>query len=409
MTPPSDRLSPEQALRYARQVSLPGIGVDGQRRLLDATVALVGVGGLGCPSALYLAAAGVGRLILVDGDRVDASNLHRQVLYGTADVGRPKAEAAAERLRVLNPDVALEVRAVRLDASNAKEFLAPADVVLDGSDNFPTRFLVSDACVLLGKPNAHGSVSRFEGQASFFDSRSGPCYRCLHPEPPPPGLVPSCAEAGVLGILPGLVGCLQATEVVKYLLGIGEGLSGRLVLYDALSLQFRELRLKKDPDCPSCGKAPTIRELRDLDGYCRCRAAESPAAKSPAVPAPAAAAPAPRGTRRPPEPEEPLEVTPESLHDRMAKEDPPLLVDVREDWEVGFGMLPGAVHIPLGSIPARWKEIPPDRDVVVYCHGGMRSWQAMQFLRSRGLSRVASLEGGTEAWSTRVDPSLPRY
>jgi adenylyltransferase/sulfurtransferase len=394
LAPQDDRLSPEQARRYARQLSLPGLGSEGQRRLLDATVAIVGVGGLGCPAALYLAAAGVGRMVLVDGDRVDASNLHRQVLYGTGDVGRPKVEAAAERLRQLNPDVAVEARPVRLAADNAREILGPADIVLDGSDNFPTRFLVSDACVLLGKPNAHGSVFRFEGQVSFFDARSGPCYRCLHPEPPPPGLVPSCAEAGVLGILPGVVGCLQATETVKYLLGIGEGLAGRLVVYDALSMTFRELRLGKDPACPSCGANPSIRELTDLEGYC------APGAASGDAPAAAAAGPGR---------ETPVEVSAEELRDLLATESPPLLVDVREDWEAGMGMLPGAVHIPLATIPGRWKEIPADREVVVYCHGGMRSFQAMQFLRSRGLGRVASLEGGTEAGSTRVDPSLPRY
>jgi adenylyltransferase/sulfurtransferase len=403
---PTDRLTPEQARRYARQVSLPGIGVEGQRRLLDSTVALVGVGGLGCPAALYLAAAGVGRLVLIDGDRVDASNLHRQVLYGPADEGRPKVEAAAEHLRAMNPDAVVDARPVRLAAANARELLGSADVVIDGSDNFPTRFLVSDACVLLGKPNAHGSVYRYEGQASFFDSRSGPCYRCLHPAPPPPGLVPSCAEAGVLGVLPGLIGCLQATEVVKYLLGIGEGLSGRLVVYDALSLQFRELRLQKDPDCPSCGRNPSIRDLVDLDGY--CRAAEAPVDASAGAPA-AAVPPGPAEAAPPGGGGTPLELSPEDLRDRLDAGDAPLLVDVREDWEVGFGMLPGAVHIPLGTIPSRWKEIPADREVVVYCHGGMRSWQAMQFLRSRGLARVASLEGGTEAWSTRVDPSLPRY
>jgi adenylyltransferase/sulfurtransferase len=360
------------------------MGAEGQARLLGATVALVGVGGLGCPGALYLAAAGVGRLVLIDGDRVDPSNLHRQVLYGTSDVGRPKVEAAAERLRDLNPGVRVDAHAVRLDASNARALLGEADIVADGTDNFPTRYLVNDACVLLGKPNAHGSIFRYEGQVSFFDARSGPCYRCLHPEPPPPGLVPSCAEAGVLGILPGVVGCLQATEVLKFLLGIGEGLSGRLLVYDALALSFRELRLKKDPACPVCGTSPSIKELADLEGYC-------------------AAPPPPEETEVPPE------LTPEEVRDRLGGPKPPLLVDVREEWEAGLGMLPGALHIPLGSIPVRWKEIPADREVVVYCHGGMRSWQAMQFLRAKGLARTASLEGGTEAWSTRIDPSLPRY
>ncbi len=386
MTPSDTRLGPDDARRYARQLSLPGMGADGQARLLGATVALVGVGGLGCPSALYLAAAGVGRLVLIDGDRVDPSNLHRQVLYGTSDVGRPKVEAAAERLADLNPSVRVEAHAVRLDASNARDLLASADIVADGSDNFPARYLVNDACVLAGKPNAHGSVFRYEGQVSFFDARSGPCYRCLHPEPPPPGLVPSCAEAGVLGILPGVVGCLQATEVLKFLLGIGEGLAGRLVIYDALALTFRELRLRKDPDCPVCGRAPTIRELADIGGYC--------------MPAPAPA---------PVESDVPPERSPEEVRDLLEGGSPHLLVDVREDWEAALGMLPGALHVPLGALPSRWREIPADRDVVVYCHAGMRSWQAMQFLRSKGLARVASLEGGTEAWSTRIDPSLPRY
>jgi adenylyltransferase/sulfurtransferase len=346
----------------------------------------VGVGGLGCPAALYLAAAGVGRLLLVDGDAVDPSNLHRQVLYTPADVGRPKVEAAAARLRALNPDVAIEAFPVRLAAANAREILGPADAVLDGSDNFPCRFLVSDACVLLGKPNVHGSVFRFEGQASLFDARSGPCYRCLHPEPPPPGLVPSCAEAGVLGILPGLVGALQATETVKLLLGIGEGLGGRLVVYDALSLTFRELRLRRDPACPSCSPGKGVRELRDYEGA--CEAGRTPIAA---------------GGETPPE------FTPEEVRDRLAGAAPPLLLDVREPWEVDLGALPGALVMPLGEIPSRWKEIPPDREVVVYCHGGIRSLQAMRFLRAKGLGRVASLEGGTDAWSTRIDPSLPRY
>ncbi len=384
-------LTPAQARRYARQLSLPGMGAEGQRRLLSSTVVLVGAGGLGCPAALYLAAAGVGRLVLVDGDLVDESNLHRQVLYGTGDVGRSKAEVAAERLRALNPDCAVEPRVERLTAGNARALLAGADVVADGSDNFPTRFLVNDACVLLGLPNAHGSIFRYEGQASFFDARSGPCYRCLHPEPPPPGLVPSCAEAGVLGVLPGVVGCLQATEVVKHLLGVGESLSGRLVLYDALGLTFRELRLRKDPSCPVCGERPRIHELADLEGYC-----------SPTVPA---GAQEKQGTAQ----EHPASVEAEDLRDLLAGGDPPVLVDVREDWEFGMGALPGAVHIPLGTLPEKWAEIPRERPVVVYCHAGLRSWEAMQYLRARGLARVASLAGGSDAWSARVDPSLPQY
>jgi adenylyltransferase/sulfurtransferase len=394
VTPSTPDWTPDQARRYARQLSLPGLGTEGQKRLLSSTVALVGVGGLGCPAALYLAAAGVGRLVLVDGDRVDGSNLHRQVLYGTADVGRPKVEVAAERLRGINPDVTVEAHFTRLDAANAREILADSDVVADGSDNFPTRFLVNDACVLLGKPNAHGSVYRYEGQVSFFDSRKGPCYRCLHPEPPPPGLVPSCAEAGVLGILPGVVGCLQATEVVKYLLGIGEGMGGRLLVYDATTLRFRELKVSKDPACPVCGPKATIRELRDIEGY--CRPGEEPAAGGEA--------------ESEEDSEFPPEIEPEALQQRLeGGRDLPLLVDVRDDWEVGIGTLPEALHMPLPTVPDRWRELPADRDVVVYCHAGVRSWQAMQFLRSRGLRRVFSLAGGADAWSTRIDPSLPRY
>jgi len=369
---------PALARRYARQVSLPGLGAEGQRRLLGSKVVLVGVGGLGSPAALYLAAAGVGRLVLVDGDRVEESNLHRQVLFGTADVGRPKAEVAAERLRALNPDCAAEARPVRLDASNAKELLADADVVADGSDNFPTRYVVNDACVLLGKPNAHGSIFRYEGQVSFFDPRRGPCYRCLHPEPPPPGLVPNCAEAGVLGVLPGVIGCLQATEVLKHLLGAGDLLLGRLLVYDALALRFRELRLRKDPACPACGENPSIRELRDLEGYCE-------AGETPPV------------------------LEPEDVRDRLRGPGAPLLVDVRDGWEVEIGTLPGALHLPLSSLGERWRELPQDREIVVYCHAGMRSFEAMRFLRSKGMRRVASLAGGADAWSERIDPALPRY
>jgi adenylyltransferase/sulfurtransferase len=383
-------LRPDQALRYARQLSLPAVGAEGQARLLDATVALVGVGGLGSPLALYLAAAGVGRLILIDADRVERSNLHRQILYGTSDEGRLKVEAAAERLRDLNADTVIEAHAVRLDASNVMELLADADVVADGSDNFPTRYLVSDACVLLRKPNAHGSIHRFEGQVSWFDSRTGPCFRCLHPEPPPPGLVPSCAEAGVLGALPGVVGSMQATEVLKHLLRAGESLSGRLILYDALSMTFRELRLRKDPDCPACGPASTLRKPTDLEGYCTT------------PPAPAVSTPEPAT-------EFPAVLDAMELQQLLDGADAPLVLDVREDWEFHMGSLPGARHMPLHVIPARWQELPSERAIVTVCHMGVRSHDAMRFLRSRGFPRVASLDGGTEAWSALIDPSLPRY
>ena len=386
---------PEQARRYARQLSLPGVGTGGQRRLLDASVALVGVGGLGSPMALYLAAAGVGRLVLVDGDAVDATNLHRQVIYGTGDVGRPKVEVAAERLRERNPDVRVEAHAVALEAANALELLGDVDVVADGSDNFPTRYLVNDACVLLGKPNAHGSIYRFEGQVSWFDAPSGPCYRCLHPDPPPPGLVPSCAEAGVLGALPGVIGCLQATEVLKHILGAGENLSGRLLVYDALAMTFRELRLRRDPACPACGPEATLKVLEDLPGYCRAdtdpESAEGGASD--------AGDPG----------DHPILVSPEEVAGRLATAEPPVLVDVREEWEFRMGSLPEALHIPFGTLGVRWEEIPPDRDVVVFCHMGIRSFEALRFLRSRGRERVFSLDGGTDAWSVRVDPSLPRY
>jgi molybdopterin/thiamine biosynthesis adenylyltransferase/rhodanese-related sulfurtransferase len=394
MPPPP--LRPDQARRYARQLSLPAVGEAGQRRLLASTVALVGAGGLGCPAALYLAAAGVGRLVVVDGDRVDASNLHRQILYGTRDEGRPKAEVAAERLRALNPDCEVIPVAEHLRAANAREILAGADVVLDGSDNFATRYLVNDACVLLGKPNAHGSILRFEGQMSWFDARTGPCYRCLHPEPPPPGLVPSCAEAGVLGALPGVVGTVQATETLKYLLGAGDLLSGRLLLYDALALSFREVRLRKDPDCPACGAGRADLALVDLPGH-PCEAKDG--GRAPAA-TPAAA--------RPPDPLPPV-VSPEEVRAWCDGGATLALVDVREPWEFDIGALPGAVNLPLGDLEERRREIPADRPVVVYCHRGVRSFEAMRWLRSVGLPRVASMDGGTDAWSVRVDPDLPRY
>jgi len=374
------------------------VGPEGQQRLLGSSVAVVGVGGLGCPLALYLAAAGVGRLTLVDPDRVDASNLHRQVLYGTADEGRLKVEVAAERLRAINPDVRVEARPVRLVAANVREVLAGHDAVADGTDNFPTRYLVNDACVLLGIPNAYGSIHRFEGQVALFDARRGPCYRCLHPEPPPPGLVPSCAEAGVLGVLPGVVGTLQATEVLKLLLGRGEGLLGRLLVYDALAMRFRELRLRKDPSCPVCGPGATIREPRDLEATCEGEAAP---------PSPAAGA---AGAGTDPGTEGLLpEIGPEALRDRLAGGWDAVIVDVRDPWEADLGMLPGAALIPMEELPARLGEIPRDRDVVVYCHHGIRSAHAAGWLRSRGYPRVTSLAGGTDAWSARIDRSLPRY
>jgi len=379
----SPLLTPDQFARYRRHLILPELGVEGQQRLLAGRVCLVGAGGLGCPVAQYLAAAGVGTLGIVDFDKVDASNLQRQILYGTADVGRPKVEVARERIAALNPDVRVEVHAVRLGSDNALAILGAYDVVVDGTDNFPTRYLSNDACVMLGKPNVHGSIFRFDGQASVFDARKGPCYRCLYPEPPPPGAVPSCAEGGVLGILPGLVALVQATETVKLLTGIGEPLVGRLLQVDALRMEFREFRLRKDPACPACGATPTIHELADYEGFCGVTRDERPIAE---VQAAAVKAALDRG---------------EEL----------LLLDVREPEEVARARIEGAALVPLGELEARLEELSAwrGRRVVVTCHHGMRSLRGAEILRGAGFARIESLAGGIEAWSLTVDPSVPRY
>ncbi|TFG95943.1 MAG: molybdenum cofactor biosynthesis protein MoeB, partial [Myxococcales bacterium] len=346
-------------------------------------VCLVGIGGLGCPVAQYLAAAGVGTLGIVDFDVVDTSNLQRQILYGGADVGRPKVEVARERIAALNPDVRVELHACRLDSGNALEILGAYDVVVDGTDNFPTRYLSNDACVLLGKPNVHGSIFRFDGQASVFDARKGPCYRCLYPEPPPPGAVPSCAEGGVLGILPGLVGLVQATETVKLLTGIGEPLIGRLLQVDALRMEFREFRLRKDPACPACGAEPTIRELADYEGFCGVTAPER------SIP----------------------EIQAAALKAALDSGEELLLLDVRQPEEFSKARIDGAVLIPLGELQARLGELDRwrERRVVVTCHHGMRSQSGAEFLRQSGFTRIESLAGGIEAWSLTVDASVPRY
>src|SRR5215475_5732488 len=350
-------LSPAQYDRYRRHVVLPEIGLEGQRALLDARVLLIGAGGLGCPTAQYLAAAGIGTLGIVDFDRVDAANLHRQVLYGTADIGRPKVDVAAERIAAMNPDVLVERHALRLSSENALALFAEYDVIVDGADNFPTRYLTNDACVLLGRPNVHGSIFRFDGQATVFDARRGPCYRCLYPEPPPPGAVPSCAEGGVLGVLPGLVALVQATETVKLLTGIGAPLIGRLLQIDALRMEFREFRLRKDPACPLCGEAPTIRSLIDYDGFC-------------GVPAPQDAPGIP-------------EVSAADLRDALAHGDDLLLLDVREPEEHARARIEGARLVPLGSLEERLGELAPwrDRRIVVTCHLGVRSVRAAEALR----------------------------
>ncbi len=386
-TPPGPALPRDDLVRYSRHLLLREVGVEGQRRLLRAKILLVGAGGLGSPTALYLAAAGVGEIGLVDFDRVDVSNLQRQVLYTTDDVGERKVEAARKRLVAMNPKLRVSVHERPLTSENALEILRPYDIVIDGTDNFPTRYLVNDACVLLGKPNVYGSIYRFEGQVSVFDARRGPCYRCLYPEPPPPGLVPSCAEAGVLGVLPGVVGLLQATEAIKLVLGQGEPLVGRLVLYDALALRFRELQLRKDPACVLCGPNATQRELIDYPAFC-------------GVPRPG---------------EEPLlepdseRITVADLARALEGDEPPFLLDVREpeEWEIAH--LPGAQLIPQGELPDRVTELTQARTVVIYCKSGARSHAAARFLRGLGFTRVRNLAGGIDAWAKEIDPRMARY
>ncbi len=379
-------LTPTQLRRYSRHLLLPEVGVRGQRRLGRSKVLLIGAGGLGAPAALYLAAAGVGELGLVDFDRVEFSNLQRQVLYGTSDVGKPKLDSAARRLGDLNPDVRVHPIEGPLTSENALEVLRPYDVVVDGTDNFPTRYLVNDACVLLGKPNVYGSIYRFEGQASVFDARKGPCYRCLYPEPPPPGMVPSCAEGGVLGVLPGIVGTLQAAETVKLLLGLGDTLVGRLLLFDALEMRFRELKLHRDPACVISGDHPSQRELVDYPAFCGVTAVGAGPLQA-VVP----------------------ELSPEELQTLLATPAPPLLLDVREPGEFDIVHIPGATLIPQGQLPDRVTELTSAKDVVVYCKTGARSSRAVRLLLDLGFTNVRNLTGGVDAWVDRIDPSLPRY
>ncbi len=379
-------LRPEQFARYRRHLSLPNFGLEGQQKLLESKVLLIGAGGLGCPLALYLSAAGVGHLGLVDDDVVDASNLQRQVLYSTADVGRPKVEVARERILALNPDVDVQLYPVRLDSTNAMKIFEPYDVIVDGTDNFPTRYLSNDACVLLGKPNVYGSIFRFEGQATVFDSRTGPCYRCLYPSPPPPGAAPSCEEGGVLGVLPGIIAMLQATETVKLLAGIGSSLVGRLLLYDALSLEFSEFKLRKDPKCPVCGEKPTVTELIDYVGFC-------------GLPAREGEAPVVRG------------VSAFEVQVRRKRGEDFLLLDVRDRDEYDRARLEGSTLIPVGELGDRLDEIAEHRSgpVVVHCHHGPRSRRACELLIENGFTQVEEMAGGIEAWSLTVDPDVPRY
>ena len=380
-------LSDEEIRRYARHLILPEVGLEGQKKLKAARVLAVGAGGLGSPLALYLAAAGVGTIGLVDFDVVDESNLHRQILFGTADVGRPKLAAAAERLRDVNPNVRIVPFEERLTSANALGIVRDFDVVADGTDNFPTRYLVNDACVLTGKPNAYASVFRFEGQASVFWAEKGPCYRCLYAEPPPPGLVPSCAEGGVLGILPGLLGVMQATETLKLLLGVGEPLIGRLVLVDALSMRFRDLKIRKNPACVVCGPNPTVTKLIDYEAFC----GTAPLVSSSGMFA-----------------DEP-EVTVEELKAMRDRGDAFVLVDVREEREWAISDLADSVKIPLGTLPESLDKLSPDDEIVVYCRTGGRSGNAVHFLQAKGYAKAKNLVGGINKWAERIDKSLPRY
>ena len=370
--------------RYSRHLIMPEVNIDGQEKLKASSVLLIGVGGLGCPSSLYLAAAGVGRMGIIDFDVVDDSNLQRQVLYGTSDIGTPKLEAAEKRLKDLNPRLEVELYRERLTSENAREIISKYDVVVDGTDNFPTRYLVNDACVLEGKPNVYGSIFRFDGQVSVFNHDGGPCYRCLYSEPPPPGLVPSCAEGGVLGVLPGIVGTMQATEAIKLIVGIGESLSGKLLLIDALSMDFRKLNIKKNPDCKICGDNPELTELIDYEDFCGVTPQEEDSDKISSI-------------------------TPVDLKARLDNGDNLVLLDIREEIETKICQIEGSVHIPMQEIPSRLSELDMHSDLIIYCKMGERSYAVANFLKKSGFSRVANLYGGTLAWSETVDPSMPKY
>jgi adenylyltransferase/sulfurtransferase len=380
----NDRISNGEFKRYARHLILHEVGEAGQMKLKSASVLIIGAGGLGSPVALYLAAAGVGRLGLVDFDVVDESNLQRQIIHSTNDVGRSKLESAREKILGINPYVHVETFAMQLTSNNALDIVRDFDIVVDGTDNFPTRYLVNDACVLLNKPNVYGSIFRFEGQASVFAAERGPCYRCLYAEPPPPGLVPSCAEGGVLGVLPGIIGTIQANETIKLILGIGEPLVGRLLLLDALKMQFRELKLKKNPDCPLCGARPTITHLIDYDAFCGVPS-QTPQ----------------RSTLN-------SEMTVRELKARLDNGNNLFLLDVRQPYEFKLVNLGGTL-IPLGELPQRVHELDASQEIVVYCHHGMRSAHAVAFLRQAGFANVRNLSGGIDAWAREVEPTMKRY
>src|SRR3989475_904264 len=376
------KLSKEEILRYSRHLIMPEVGLDGQLKLKQAKVLMIGTGGLGAPLGLYLAAAGVGHLGLVDFDVVDFTNLQRQVTVSTSDVSKPKTEAAKARLSALNPAIEIEAFETRLTSENAFDLFRDFDIIVDGTDNFPTRCLVNDACVLLGKPNVYGSIFRFEGQASVFYAKEGPCYRCLYAEPPPAGLVPSCAGGGVLGVLPGIIGSIQAMETIKLIVGAGEPLIGRLLLFDALKLQFRELKLAKDPDCPVCGPRPSVTALIDYEAFCGIGAEPS---------------------------YDGAEITASELKAEWDRNPDLLVIDVREPHEYEIAHIDGSVLIPLGELPDRLGELDGHREVVTHCHHGARSLKALEILKAAGFAKVRSLRGGIDAWAVNVDPTLPGY
>jgi adenylyltransferase/sulfurtransferase len=380
-------LTTDDLSRYSRHLILPEVGMEGQRKLKAARVLCVGTGGLGSPLALYLTAAGIGTLGLVDFDVVDTSNLQRQIIHSTKDIGRKKLDSAAEKLTALNPSIKIVKHETMLTSANALEILKDYDIVADGTDNFPTRYLINDACVLLGKPNVYGSIFRFEGQASVFATAEGPCYRCLYPDPPPPGLVPSCAEGGVLGILPGLVGVIQATEVIKLILGKGESLIGRLLLVDALAMRFRELKLRKNPECPVCGQHPTVTQLIDYQHFCGI-VSETPEEKGVKNGIP--------------------QLTVKELKRRIDAGEEVYILDVREPYEYQIAQIGGKL-IPQNEVPQRLSEIDREREVIMQCHSGIRSQNVAEFLKQQGYMKVVNLAGGITAWANEIDPKMQKY
>ncbi|MDX1613572.1 MAG: molybdopterin-synthase adenylyltransferase MoeB [Candidatus Promineifilaceae bacterium] len=388
-------LSNEEIRRYSRHLIMPEVGMDGQKKLKAASVLLIGAGGLGSPLAMYLAAAGVGRIGLVDYDVVSYSNLQRQIIHGTADVGRPKLESAKARIEDINPFVQVDAHEVPLTSDNALEIFAPYDIIIDGTDNFPTRYLTNDACVLLGKPNVYGSIFRFEGQASVFYAKEGPCYRCLFPEPPPPGLVPSCAEGGVLGILPGTVGAIQATEAIKLILGIGDLLIGRLLLYDALEMSFDQVKLRKNPECPVCSENPTLTELIDYEEFCGVPAHDNSLYTA-----------GHNGDL-----DDVPQMTPEELKALVDEGETPFILDVREphEWQISNLEHLGAYLIPKSKVLERMNELDTAREIVVQCRTGGRSAEIVKLLQEHGFSKLHNLDGGINRWAKEVDPSLPTY